>query len=463
MPITFSAGKFAIASATMASIFASSIAAAAVAKATIDDGVTGSSNNQFDYQGNWQDCRCGTLAHGGAFHYAFANGASVTLRFRGTHATVHSIKEVYGGIASVTLDGKPLPDVDLYSESTNEAAVLTTPVLPMGDHTLTLAVTGRHNPWSNSGSVTINIDKAVVFSGDSTSSPSSGTWLSGGSGNGVPSGEFGAWRGRPVEMAVTWADDNNSALNVWQCAPGADYGNWKKPLEVAIGAIDDSESWAAGATGAYDERWRATLQAVRDKCGDTSSAIYIRFAHEMNGNWYPWRVNVGNHQDFIASWKRFRALQKEVFPASKLVFSVNRESVANGIDWRKTFPGTQYVDVMSVDYYNQYPYVATAADWNNSVNEVDGYGAPKGLQKHLDFARSVGLPLAVSEWSGSASRGDSPEFMQQMHNFFSKNGGTGAGNILYEALFNVPIDDLNWELFPETHMPASAARYKQLW
>jgi hypothetical protein len=58
----------------------------------------------------------------------------------------------------------------------------------------------------------------------------------------------------------------------------------------------------------------------------------------MNGNWYAWSVNSGNATAFMSSWRRYRALQQEIFPQSKLVFSVNRESVGNGIDWRKTFP-----------------------------------------------------------------------------------------------------------------------------
>ncbi|ATB39330.1 hypothetical protein CYFUS_004774 [Cystobacter fuscus] len=193
-----------------------------------------------------------------------------------------------------------------------------------------------------------------------------------------------------------------------------------------------------------------------------TGTVYIRFAHEMNGNWYPWKVTSSDATSFITAWKRYRALQKEIFPAAKLVFNVNRESVSSGIDWRKTFPGAAYVDVMGVDYYNQYPYVATVTDWNNAIQQTDGYGAPKGLARHLEFARSVGLPLSISEWSGNADNGDSPLFIEQMHNFFKVNGGTGAGKVLYEVLFNVDRDNRRWILNPNTRMPNSAARYVQL-
>lgn len=297
----------------------------------------------------------------------------------------------------------------------------------------------------------------------SASTVPSGSWLSGASGTGVASGAFGAWRGSDLEIASTWADNNRAMVECWQLGGSGEFANWNKPLDVAIGAIGQGESWQQAAQGAYDARWRQSLTKMRDLWGGRSATLYIRFAHEMNGNWYDWSVNAGNASSFVQSWKRFRAVQQEVFPQSKLVFNVNRESVSNGIDWRKTFPGAAYVDVMGVDYYNQWPYVADDADWRDSLDDVDGYGAPEGLQKHLDFARSVGLPLSVSEWSGNADNGDSVAFIRGMHQFFSDNAGGGAGQLLYEVQFNVDRDGRRWMLHGPTRMPASAEAYRDLW
>ncbi|WP_337062345.1 malectin domain-containing carbohydrate-binding protein [Kineococcus sp. G2] len=291
---------------------------------------------------------------------------------------------------------------------------------------------------------------------------SSGDWKSGASGVGAASGGFGAWRGSELEVSATWSDNNTAAANFWQLDKGAEFGAWNKDLDIAVGAFDRGESWAGAARGAYDARWRASLTTLKNKWGSRPGTVYIRFAHEMNGNWYPWSVNSGNHQDFITAWKRYRAVQKEVFPASKLVFNVNRESVGNGVDWRKTFPGAQYVDVMGVDYYNQYPYAGDAATFASAIQQVDRYGAPKGLAKHLEFAGSVGLPLSVSEWSGNADNGDSPAFVQGMHDFFEAHGGTGAGKFLYEVQFNVDRDGKRWLLSEGTRMPRSAAKYREL-
>jgi hypothetical protein len=289
-----------------------------------------------------------------------------------------------------------------------------------------------------------------------------GTWLSGAAGTGVASGEFAAWRGSPVPIAGTWADNNIAQVELWSLDPGQELGAWTQSIDLAIGAIGPGETWAAAATGAYDGRWQQSLTNLRDAWGGRPGTVFLRFAHEMNSDWYPWSVSVGQERDFITAWGRFRALQERIFPDVQLVFCVNRESVGTGMDWRRTFPGAEQVDVMGVDYYNQYPYVGSAMDWAASVNQTDSYGAPKGLQAHLDFARSVGLPLAVPEWSGKASQGDSAAYIQGMHDFFATNAGGGPGQLLYEVQFNVDMHGDDYRLFGGGQLRLSAQRYRDL-
>jgi Glycosyl hydrolase family 26 len=303
----------------------------------------------------------------------------------------------------------------------------------------------------------------VVQTPDRTTSPPI-AWRSGASGEGVASGEFGEWRGRPVDIAATWVDNNEAMLEFLPLQPGEEYGGWEPALDIAVGAFDGEESWADAADGEYEDRWEESLSNLRELRADLPGAVYIRFAHEMNGNWYPWSVTEDSADDFVTAWRRFRALQQEIYPEAQLVFCVNQESVGTGIDWREFFPGEEYVDVMAVDYYNQNPFVGSVEDWNDGLDATDDFGSPKGLQQHLDFARSVGLPLAVPEWSGVAEEGDSPAFIEGMYDFFDAHGGDGAGEILYEIQFNVVLDDHPFSLFDEyTRMPESAETYQRLW
>ena len=298
---------------------------------------------------------------------------------------------------------------------------------------------------------------------DSETSPPAG-WLSGASGDQVGLRDFGEWRGRPVEIAGTWSDNNEAMVGLWEMRSDGGFSDWDGPLDVAIGAIGEDETWEQAAEGEYDRRWRESLTNLRDLRADRPGTTYIRFAHEMNGNWYDWKVTEENHEAFTEAWRRFRQLQERIYPEAQLVFCVNRESVDTGMDWREFFPGARYVDVMAVDYYNRGPAVDSDEEWAESMDDTDGWGAPKGLQAHLDFARSVGLPLAVPEWSGDASEGDSPAYVRGMYGFFEDHGGDGAGELLYEIQFNMDKDDKNWGFFdPYTRMPDSAALYQDLW
>lgn len=287
------------------------------------------------------------------------------------------------------------------------------------------------------------------------------TWASGASGTGVANGDFAAWRGRSVDIAGTWSDDTANSLNFWQFQKGGDYYGWNKAVDVAVGGLEAGDTWKKAAAGAYDARWTQSLAKLKSVRSGTTASTYIRFAHEMNGNWYPWAVNSANYQDFMTAWKRYRAIQKKVFPAAKLVFNVNRESVGTGMSWTKFFPGSKYVDVLSVDYYNQYPYVGTAKQWTDSLDDVDQWGAPKGLAQHLAFAKKQGLPFAISEWSGIAGNGDSPAYVNGMLSYVKAHAGYGGGQIRYEILFNSGDYSNAFTLYGKgARMPNSSSAYR---
>src|SRR5206468_3672998 len=60
---------------------------------------------------------------------------------------------------------------------------------------------------------------------------------------------------------------------------------------------------ASGAWDAYITRW---AQAART----WGKPMRLRFAHEMNGNWYPWAEGVNGNVagDYVKAWKHVRAI-----------------------------------------------------------------------------------------------------------------------------------------------------------
>lgn len=294
-------------------------------------------------------------------------------------------------------------------------------------------------------------------------SVTSGDWLSGAAGDGVATGEFGDWRGTPVEIAGTWNDSKEAQVEQWTLLPDFEFGAWQSSLDVAIGAIyrNQGESWSAAAKGAYDARWTKSLTKLNSLWGTRPGTLYIRFAHEFNGNWVPWYVKGSETGSFVSAWKRFRTLQKKYFPSSKLVFCPNDGTSSSlKLDWRRAFPGAAYVDVLSVDSYNQYPFVSTAADFEAKILRTDSYGAPVGIEKHRLYAKSLGLPFAVSEWSSNSSMGDSAPYVTKFRDWVSQNAGPGAGQVLYEILFNVGNYNSGvFQMYPATAMPQASAQY----
>ncbi len=300
---------------------------------------------------------------------------------------------------------------------------------------------------------------------DDTRTSPPATWLSGATGEDVVSGEFGDWRGRPVDLAVAFADDNERMVELPALQPGEEYGDWDRDLDLAVGAFGEDESWEDAAAGEYDDRWRESLENLAALWEDREGTLYLRFAHEMNGTWYPWSVGEDDVEDFKAAWQRYRALQQEILPESQLVFNVAKRSSDTGVDWTETFPGAEHVDVMGVDYYNQSPHVETQDEWDEAVVERGEFDEPVGLLRHLEFAEEVGLPLSVSEWNNNADLGDSPVYVENMHAFFAEHGGTGPGQLLYEAVFNRDKEDGKWLLHAtdgaEVRMPESAEAYQE--
>lgn len=291
------------------------------------------------------------------------------------------------------------------------------------------------------------------------------TWSSGASGEGVADGSFGAWRGSEVAIAGTWNDSYEGQGALWTLQPGYEFGSWERDLDIAIGSIyeDRGETWAAAASGAYDQRWTMALQKMKGLWANRPGTLYMRFAHEFNGDWFDWQVRRSEVQDFVTAWKRFRALQKSIMPEAKLVFCPNDGSAAAlGYDWRAAFPGAQYVDLMSVSSFNQWPFVSTKAEFESKIMLTDRFGAPIGIERHRRFAKSKGLPFAISEWSSNAAMGDSPVFVRRFHAWVAEHAGRGAGRIRYEILFNVRKSNDAFEMYPITKMPKATAEYRRL-
>jgi Tfp pilus assembly protein PilE len=106
----------------------------------------------------------------------------------------------------------------------------------------------------------------------------------------------------------------------------------------------------AGTHDAYIKTWTDSIAAT-----NYDKPIMIRFAHEMNGNWYPWseQVNGNAAGDYKAAWNyvhgKFTAagIQDKV----DFVWSPNIPYTGSTEFW-KIYPGDATVDIVGIDGFN---------------------------------------------------------------------------------------------------------------
>ena len=113
-----------------------------------------------------------------------------------------------------------------------------------------------------------------------------------------------------------------------------------------------SYSLASIVDGSHDRQLRALATAV----AAYNRPIYLRFAHEMNGNWYPWAetVNGNTPGEYVAAWKHVHALFDSA-RARKVswVWSPNivQKLSASAPALSEVYPGDDYVDYVGMTGY----------------------------------------------------------------------------------------------------------------
>ena len=286
-------------------------------------------------------------------------------------------------------------------------------------------------------------------------------WHSGASGESASSGMFGTWRGKPIQVAATWGD--TSADDQTRVTSLDAYNGFDGDMDVAIGALAPGDTWAQAAQGAYVERWRAAVRSIAARRSGKAGTTYVRFAHELNGDWFDWKVRPGDVDAFHTAWRLYRGILAQEFPAAKLVFSPSNGS-HNGVPVEQLWPGDDVVDVVGVDFYDGWPDITSQADWDANLNTMQG-ADPYGVGSWQSFAARHGKPLSFPEWGLRA--GDHPAFVQGMHDFLAAHaaqpGSTDvAGKVVYDVYFDIANGGDGAFMITSGANPRAAALYRSL-
>jgi hypothetical protein len=106
------------------------------------------------WRGSWR--RVSQPAAGGAKRVTAEAGAAVTFAFQGDTVTWFTSRGPWAGIARLTLDGRPLAELDLYNPAPVPEAAYTFTALGAGPHVLTVSVTGARGPQALGSEVAVD-------------------------------------------------------------------------------------------------------------------------------------------------------------------------------------------------------------------------------------------------------------------------------------------------------------------
>lgn len=134
--------------------------------------------------------------------------------------------------------------------------------------------------------------------------------------------------------------------------------------------------------------------------------FFLRFAHEMNGNWYPWGVQKNNTaKDYIAMWRHVHDIFVQEGATNTIwVWSPNNTDAYGSSDSLLSYyPGSKYVDWVAFSGFNW----GTNTPVNRWMSFVDlAYPAYEKLV-------TLHKPIMVAETSSASYGGNKTEWFTQ--------------------------------------------------
>lgn len=126
--------------------------------------------------------------------------------------------------------------------------------------------------------------------------------------------------------------------------------------------------------------------------------VFLRFAHEMNGDWYPWSASKIGSENYIAMYQYISNIFDKVGTENvKWIFSINWEDIPKENSYMNCYPGDKYVDLIGIDGYN----------WGNTKPWSKWASFKEIFEKRYgEIVAHFKKPTIISEFSSTSKGGN---------------------------------------------------------
>ena len=168
---------------------------------------------------------------------------------------------------------------------------------------------------------------------------------------------------------------------------------WEPWLSSRGTAVQPDFALTRITAGAFDDYLRRAASEARAYGGP----LLVRFAHEMNGTWYPWGAAAGTTpSDYVDAWRHVVGVFRAAGATNvRWVWSPNVVGGPAG-DPRSYFPGDAWVDWLAMDGYN---WGATRPSGWQSLEDIFG-------STYDELASLSVKPIMIGETASAEAGGD---------------------------------------------------------
>jgi hypothetical protein len=331
--------------------------------------------------------------------------------------TLSSTSGQAGTTVTVTGVGFPKRVQGTVTAGTASAAMTTTakgtfeiPIVPNGSGTVTIKASGASTTATASYTVVapapapapVPAAKSIRFGVGTNGGPAAGGELD----------EVAMLAGEAPSIVLSYKDFNQPApiaeLDAVRARGAETLLTWE-PWTWGGGTAQPAYSLDRIAAGDFDSYLREWGTAI----ARWGQPVNLRFAHEMNGTWYPWAegVNGNGAGDYIAAYRHVHEVVEST-GATNITWVWN----PNVPYWGSTplnglYPGEAYVDAVALDGYNW----GTSQSWSAWQEPQALFG--DGLAQLRQLA--PGKPVVIAETASSEIGGSKSRWITDLFAYVS--------------------------------------------